>query len=326
MLKFLYEKFSLASPTPPVKILAKISSFAIIFLFLFSNGFCIILRDSLNINQINTKINPICSLDGCGWNDDYFPKGATNESIMFRANEKMILQTNIDNIEEFANFQSRNQICFTTIRTEENGFVVINIPFELCDGLKVYEFDLLETLNITELNFSFEEINQNKFLKIDFSGKDVKTKVVLDYTNSQSLKQYLINNPFEFNVVEGESATFKNFIKTNSHKYSVEIETEKPVTIEIPTFFYKGYKVTFKTANSEIELPATHGANGFIELQIAESGTLFVEFEGKYVTAANIISLIGIFVSVGLVVTIFIKDKKTQKFIKNPEKIDENIK
>lgn len=221
---------------------------------------------------------------------NYTPKICMPEYIFARANNNMILDSNVK-VKEFANYFGLNQISFI-VKSTQDSFVTINLPYDLVADCQVYQF-------ATDISSaSFEVGVESKFVRgkycahlvlKDFNGE---SKITIAY--GQALKNYLIENPFEF-IVESGQATAKNFLKKNASCYTVEFETAG-ATIELPTIFYKGYKLTYITeTGKKVELTPKCNANGFIEIELTENGKLKVEFDASYVSAANIISACGLF-------------------------------
>lgn len=265
--------------------------------------------------NFDKDINMLLSISGAGMSD-YMPKGATNDSVEQRLNEKYILKKS-ENLEasSFANYQSLKQFQFTAENTKDS-FVTIKIPESVCEGLVIYQIKYIYPYETKPLELSFEEINSENYLKIELEDCEQFSKIILDYANCEKLNELLKQSPEEFLILDGDkNAKFTNFEKKNAHTYSVEISVDSKTIIELPTLYYKGYKITYKTEDSEALLTGTHGENGFIEIEVEKSGKLFVEFEAKYVTASNIISVIGVAVSVVFCILTVIIIKRERKNI-----------
>ncbi len=216
---------------------------------------------------------------------NYTPKQSTQKYIFHRANESMILDSNIE-VKEFANYFSLNQISFI-VKNTKNSYVTINLPYEQAKNCKFYQF----STDIECKNLEIEANEENLCLKIllaDFKGE---SKITIAY--DETLKNYLIDNPFEFIVKNGQ-AKAHNFVKKNASSYSVEFETDG-AKIELPTLFYKGYSLKYETSDGKVQnLTPMANENGFIEIEISNSGKLVVEFNPKYVKISNITSIIGV--------------------------------
>ena len=264
-----------------------------------------------NTNKsFNSLVNTFSTNNGMGSSKkgDYLPKNANNEYIFNRVNEKIILETNTK-VEEFANYQSLNQIHFVVYDTESN-YVVINIPYDVCEGIKVYQYQSDEPFTKAELEYSSYEVNGLNCLKIEFEDMEGESKITLDYSNCELLKNYLIKNPFEFLVKSGDiDAKFTNFVKENSHTYTVEIDVRETTKIELPTLYYSGYKVMYTTSTSTYELNEIRNENGFVEIEVTESGKLFIEFKPTYITVSNIISVIGFMCFITFVSLLYMYEK-----------------
>ncbi len=266
-------------------------------------------KNKINESSYTTYINGKSENHGLGANKkgDYYPKGATQDYIFTRANASMVLDTNLD-ITEFANYQSINQISFI-INQRANPYVVLNIPYDVCEGASCYQFTDNSENKRLNLSVSSENINGVDYLRLDLTKTDCDSKVTITYEENSSLDKYLKTNPFEFITLEGE-ASFTNFVKENSNTYSVEIIANDTTIIELPTLYYKGYNIKLVTDSAVENIEAKFGTNGFIEVEINTSGTLYVEFEGKYIDYANYISLAGVVVFVSCGIVILIKGRK----------------
>lgn len=224
---------------------------------------------------------------GANKNGDYFPKGLTQEYLNKRVNENIILDTNCD-IAEIGNYQKQNLFSFIA-KKSENGYVVLNIPYSQFECVELYQLKCEQENRYQNVNVGVHE-GKTKLLLSDY---DDEIKIVIKYEENSKLDRYLKANPFEFKVKSG-SANITNFEKEWTTDYTVDIDTTVETRIELPTLFYKGYKLTYTTANGSYNLTAEHGENGFVQITLEESGTLHVEFAPKYVDVANAVSIIGI--------------------------------
>ena len=259
--------------------------------------------------KFGTEINPqlmyngiscYSANEGMGYdkNGDYYPTGASKEYIFTRANEDIIENTNCEII-ELANFTNKNYIYFI-VEPCDYAYVEFKIPFaEIEETDKVY---LIKSDYINNEIKQVEITSNSGNLKLNLGNVNFKSAVVIKYTENGSFDRYLQNNPFEFKIKSG-NANFSKFNKENASKYQVDISTTEETRVELPTLFYKGYKLTYTTASGSYNLDAQHGENGFIEIVVSESGTLHVEFEAKYVDIAIIISIVGL-ILFGLIVIV----------------------
>ena len=228
---------------------------------------------------------------GANKNGDYFPKGANQEYIFKRANDVMIIETN-STISELANYQEINQLSFI-LQRKADPYVILNIPYSVCEDIAVYQI----TDNTENASFDVEKtlahINGHDYLKLNMVNAGDISKVTISYAEESLFDTYLKAHPFEF-VVKSGDANFTNFHKLSSSRYSVDISTSQTTTIELPTLYYKGYTIKYITDNSTECITYQLGVNGFIEVELDESGKLLVEFEGDYITKSNYISIAGI--------------------------------
>lgn len=273
-----------------------------IFSYIFV-GLCLVTNSALavfDVLKFGTEINPRIMYnsiscysvnEGMGYdkNGDYYPKGATKDYVFTRANDDLIKQTN-GKITELANFKQKDLI-YLQIEPCEDVYITFKIPYK-----KLNFNDKIYLMNVDYINDNKIEITaQNNFgdLFIELGDLTHNSVVIIKYTSNDELDEYLKENPFEFKVKSG-SANITNFEKKWTTDYTVDIDTTVETRIELPSLFYKGYKVTYTTANGCYNLTAEHGENGFVETVVNESGTLHVEFAPNYVDVANIISIIGV--------------------------------
>lgn len=244
---------------------------------------------SENMISINSYLSNDYGLGG-GKNGDYIPAKSSNEYIMHRANDSMIVDTNLD-VRELANYQTINQLSFI-VENSTDGYIVLNIPYDVCQGVEITQYFNYKDNSI--LQATNEMVDGKNLLRLNLRNSKSIAKIIINYTENQLFDNYLKDSPFEFIVLEG-NATFTNFIKDNTTTYSVDITANSSARIEIPTLYYEGYSLTYTNTNGDTyTLTPIYGENGFIEVNINESGTLHVSFEGNYIKVANIISVIGI--------------------------------
>lgn len=255
------------------------------------NGFWFA-NTSVDINMYQNQISNQSDNYGIGSHKklNYTPNVATQNYIFTRANAAMVLNANVK-VKEFANYFSLNQISFI-VPTSLGGQVLLNIPYQNCQGLKFYQFSTdvdCQNLNITAQPAEWQG---KQFLQLNLADFKGESKITIAY--DQTFKNYLIKNPFEFITLEGQ-ARATNFVKKNASTYTVEFETDG-AKVELPTYFYYGYNLTFKPANGgdAYTIEPKLGSHGFVEINLTESGKLFVEFNPGYVKTANKISAVGV--------------------------------
>lgn len=221
---------------------------------------------------------------------DYHPINADNNYIYSRANEKMILSSTTK-VEQLANFKTLNLLSFT-LNCENEESVVLRLPYSVCQDLTIEQKQLVYPFEVDVIEVEKEEIEGTEFLKLNLNQLN-DSKVLIKYNKNSAFDEYLTQNPFEFIVQEG-SANFTKYVKTNSCNYSVEVVVSGQAVVELPTLYYKGYSVKLSNENGTTELKPVLNEHGFVQVTIAESGTLTVKFEPKYVKIANILSIIGL--------------------------------
>lgn len=242
---------------------------------------------------------------------NYTPKNCTQKYIFTRANEKMIVDSNVA-VSEFANYFGLSQISFI-VKNSRASFVTINLPFELMTDAKIYQMST--DVSSKPLDVGFE--NADGKIKINLADFAGESKITIAY--GETFKNYLVENPFEF-IFESGTGRATNFVKKNASTYSVDFETDG-ATIELPTLYYKGYTLTYTTASGKTKkLKPTCNKNGFIQVEVKESGKLSVKFAPKYVQVANIVSIVGSVLFVLAVPTCFgvqvLRRKKNKAAIK----------
>lgn len=247
---------------------------------------------------------------GSNKNGDYYPKGATKEYIFNRANSSVINNTNLI-VTEFANYQQIKQISFI-INEQNNGYVILNLPYD--NNLIITQQQEFIPFETTTLNAEEHLDNGNSILKISTNNLSESCKVIINYENSEVFETYLQVNPFEFITKSGD-ATVTNFVKINAKNYSADILLTEKSNIELPSLFYNGYKINLTTANGEIiNISPMHNENGFIEIEVEQSGKLEVLFAPNYITLTNIITICGICLFIVLeIIVICVPNNKLEK-------------
>ena len=301
-------------PKFSIKAFKKYSVFILVFLLItnFYMSIRFLVTSDIYTQQF-MSLNCYLSTDyGTGGekNGDYFVKGLDRDYLKDRGTDKLIVSNNCQVI-ELTNIQNENILSFVLSSTvNDNDSIVLNIPYSLNQDLKIYQYNCHTWSGRTEKELTTSEVIENgqSLLAINCKSTD-EAHIVINYSNAPEFKKYLQDNPFEF-VVKSGNASFSNFIKTNSHTYSVETVVSDETTIELPTFAYKGYKVTLTNENGTKELNSVLGEHGFLEITTSESGTISVEFVGTYVKVANIISIVGIAIFVLVMIVILFVPRK----------------
>lgn len=239
---------------------------------------------------------------GANKKGDYLPNGCTTKYLFNRA-QNMILETDVE-ITEFANYQSINQLSFMISRNH-NGYAVIDLPYKLFNDVEIYQIS--DDYHSVSLNVT--KANNNSNLQLNFEEYDGECKITISYKENSALDNYLKQNPFEF-IVESGDAIFSNFVKYSASNYQVDVSLTSTSTIELPTLYYEGYKITLTSNGVEQVVEPIFNENGFISITINESGTLNVKFEGKYVEISNNLAIVGGVVSLVLAIISFAIPKR----------------
>ncbi len=262
--------------------------------------------NSINKTLFEQTVNGKSENRGLGANKkgDYLPSRCTTDYIFSRVNDSMVIESDVK-ITEFANYQSLHQISFIITRNRGESSV-IRIPYELIQDVQIYQIS--DDKNSISYNITTE--NQDGWLKLNYSSCDSECKITILYEEDSPLDNYLKQNPFEFLIISGE-ASFTNFIKTSVSNYKVDIDVITTAQIELPTLYYKGYEITLiSNDGEEIYITPIHNENGFISINLEDSGTLTVKYVGEYVTIANIVSVIGCVICVIGAGVVFIIPKR----------------
>lgn len=303
--------------TSNIKILKKfIYSISSVLIFILISIVLFLPTREIDLNNC-VKSNSYISLNlgmGANKNGDYLPKNAKNEYIFTRLNSKLILKTNLD-VQELANYQTQNNLSFIC-NESVSGYVILNIPYKLCNNVTIKQLSIRN--QDKNLQASITEDEETKNIKINLTDSKYAFKVILEYEDKSTFKNYLIGNAFEFITLSGEIKS-KNFEKKSATNYNVQFEVLTEGIVELPTLCYKGYTLTFtNTLGQTYLLNYEDSGNGFISVYLTESGKLTVNFQPKYVNVSNIISIIG----VTLFLIIFCLSFLPNKFYK---KISNNI-
>ena len=137
---------------------------------------------------------------------------------------------------------------------------------------------------------------------------------ILGQTSTANIEAYLQENAFGVLTLEGDvSAT--NLKKEYVGKYSLDVTAgEEGGVLELPSYYYKGYTLTLEKADGMVvSVTPVHGRNGFVEVNVTESGTLYVEYTSEGFAFAYKLTAVGVICAVGLCVTSCIVQMKKKK-------------
>ena len=188
--------------------------------------------------------------------------------------------------------------------------MLLNVPYAVFEGVEVYRFRT--TYSNRALKITAQRDNGGKQVRLDVAGDGNESKIILSYKNAPDFQAYLEETAFGVLVLKGD-VTATNLKKERAGKYSLEVTAgENGGVLELPSYYYKGYTLTLATADGRrISVLPVHGRNGFVEAEITESGTLYVEFSAPYLTAATVLTTVGAVAFVGAVAwCVFYKQKK----------------
>lgn len=246
---------------------------------------------------------------GAGKHGDYFPLQCRWEYVSTRLQDDLIAKSNM-NVSEIANYRALKQVSFVVKNSQEPLYAVLNVPYAVFEGVEVYRFRT-STSNRT-LDIKAKSYNDGNQVYLDTLQDGNESKIILSYKNAPLFEEYLAKTAFGVLTLEGDVAA-TNLRKEHAGKYSLEVTAgENGGILELPSYYYKGYTLTLQRVDgSKIVLADRHGRNGFLEVEIQESGTLYVEFSAPYLTVAKALSWTGVVLFVGaLGWVIFYKEKR----------------
>ena len=283
-------------------------------------------KDTIN-NMVATDTYLPYSVGQGAFGGDYHPVNANNDYIFVRANDKMVLNST-SKVEQLANYQTVNMMSFV-VNCENEETVVLNIPYSVCDNIKIEQKQTDYPREVVQIEAVRVMVDGQEMLQLNLQRVG-ESKIIIRYEENSAFDRYLKANPFEFVVREGE-ATFTNFNKNNSSSYSVEVNVTNKAVVELPTLYYKGYKITLTNVNGTETINPVLNDNGFVQVTLTQGGTLHVEFAPGYVTFANVLSIIGLvlFAITMLVCLIVPRQKfanlanKTTEFFKTHKNVGE---
>lgn len=280
------------------------------------------------INSLADKETFLSSSAGVGTRSkknpamDYYPKTLQDVNYVFtRANGKMVIPAGDIDVWEFANYQSLNQISFVVHNIEQESFVVLNLKSKLFDeDVHLTGFTFNANLDKTSPGAGKTVTEQiaidqtGEFIEISIPPMETSLKLIINYTPGSKMAMHLKTNPFEFLSLDPDSDWDKvggsyatEFVKTGVD-YSVRFENvTQEVTVELPTFYFKGYELTYLTDSGEIlKIASSQSDNGFIKVTVNTSGKLSVVYTGgNYLKIGNTISIVGLGFLVASMIGVF---------------------
>ena len=248
---------------------------------------------------------------GAGKHGDYFPKNCKWAYVSTRLVGEIVSNTNLK-VSELADYRALEQVSFVVPKTE-NGYVVLNVPYEMFDGVEIFRFRT--TSSNRRIGITAEQYDGGAKTLLTVANDGNESKVILSYKNAPLFKAYLSEKAFGVLALSGD-VTATNLQKERAGKYSVDVTAGADGgVLELPSYYYKGYRLTLVTGDGRrVSITPIHGRNGFLEVEITESGRLYVEFSAPYLTAANALTAVGVALFGGVVVwCVLCKTKKEIK-------------
>lgn len=245
---------------------------------------------------------------GAGKHGDYFPKNCKGSYVSTRLKNKLISQTNMS-VSEVANYDALSQVSFIVQKTEEKGYAVLNVPYEAFAGVEVYRFRTTNSNKRLEITAASYEGGKKVRLE---TVKDLnESKITLSYKNSPAFKAYLQEQAFGVLTLQGDVLA-SNLQRSRIGAYTLDVSAGSAGgVLELPSYYYKGYKLVLTTEDGrKTELAANHGENGFVTVEISQSGSLSVCFEAEYIDWANALCVIGWVVFVSAMVWLWLPETR----------------
>lgn len=245
------------------------------------------------VSEENLSTNLVINR-GCGDQFEYLPQIADSDYMRERNNVIFENPNDLD-VKDLIVQSETCSIRFYLRYTEEleSKKIVLKIPYDInlhiVQNAASYlnsnmEKHIIDTIYMDE-NKVFSDWSHDVEFSMTDDGyvelelENVPSIVRVDYSKSDSLANYFAENPFQFKTVEG-NATYSNFEK-NGVNYTVDVDVVSKSTIELPTIFYKGYQVELKKADGTVSsVDATMNENGFLEVELEDSGELSVKWVG----------------------------------------------
>lgn len=235
---------------------------------------------------------------GAGKHGDYFPKNCQWSYVSKRLKDELIYKTNMT-VSEVGNYDGLSQVSFIVQKTQD-GYAILNIPYEAFAGVEVYRFRT--TSSNKQLEINAESYDDGRKVRLTTADDGNESKIILSYKNAPVFKAYLQAQAFGVLTLDGDAAA-TNLKKVRAGEYSLDVSVGEGGVLELPSYYYKGYKLTLTKADGTRKtLEAAHGRNGFVEVEVTENGTLSVEFSDGYLTVSNVLSGIGATLFVGVAV------------------------
>lgn len=244
---------------------------------------------------------------GAGKHGDYFPLDCKWSYVSTRMRKQVIVDGNVS-IAEVGIYDGISQLSFL-IKKTENSYVILNVPYALFKETEVHRFQT--SSNNKELSVFVEKDGDGSRTRLEFTNYGGESKILICYKNAPKFKAYLQENAFGVLTLEGEVSA-NCLQKEKAGKYSLEVTaSERGGVLELPSYYYKGYTLTLVQENGEKKkLQPIHGRNGFLEVEIQESGTLYVQFTSAYLTLSYVLSGLGALAFVGGFASIIVLQKK----------------
>ena len=130
-------------------------------------------------------------------------------------------------------------------------------------------------------------------------------------------QEYLLSRSQDVLVVTGDAETEITENNTPYLQFSVNINDENTVTLELPRLYYLGYSITYENADDTAEkIEYYENDNGLIEIEVNKSGTITVEYTGTTLNKiADIVSVLTIILFIVFYIIIPFYNKRKLKLL-----------
>lgn len=147
-----------------------------------------------------------------------------------------------------------------------------------------------EKVNIDEINYNLGMGNQEEYLP---------ENVIRNY-------EYYQNRNQDIKIISGKGTV--QITENQVPDLTFELKTNEKVKVELPRLYYLGYLLK----KDQQKIPVKENANGFLEVELEESGTYKLEYKGTKKIQISYIIMIGSGV-LFLIVIILLKKYKIYK-------------
>ena len=174
------------------------------------------------------------------------------------------------------------------------GYVIFLVTTKYAKNIAII---ILFITVITTFSFT----NMSYISSIDVESIDYSTYGAASYqyvpAKAIKNKEYLLNRKNEVLIKEGK-AEIKT-IKNDTPKLIFKVKTKDNIVLELPRLYYLGYKIKLESNGKTVDIKYKENKNGFIEITLNKSGTVYIDYEGTLFSKISLIVFaIAIFISI----------------------------